>query len=506
MNSHSVYIDKKALMQVLGSMINKPLLLERTDKYAFHEEDFGENFYKIIYGTVTHLREQGLKQVSLIDIENYLVERPVLYQKYKDNKGPEYIQRITEVAELANFDHYYKRLKKMTLLRMYQKSGVDISWLCDPNLLNVQKKQEQENWLDNTSIIEISADIDKHLEGIKSEYLNSLSKTSIHASDQLQELLDSLDGNPEFGIPLQGAHLNSIVRGARLGKFYLLSAATGAGKTRLGAANACAFSIPTIYDSSKGAWVNTGVSEPTLFMATEQDYDEIQTIIVAYVADVDEEHILEGTCSTEEKERIREAVKIIREAPLWIEKLNNFSMEDIENAIRRHAIDNGVRYVVHDYMFTSMKIMSEVTSRSGIKLREDQVLLMMSIRFKEIALELDLYMQSATQLSADWEGKDTVNQNQLRGAKAIADKVDFGAILMPVTDNDLKFLDGILKSHPEWEPNRVYHVYKNRRGKHSSVKIWCDVDLGTGRMKTLFVTTNGYEMLQVNASRIEVFE
>lgn len=504
MSAHNVYIDKKTLMQILGSLINNPLLLERTDRYSFHEEDFGENFYNIVYGTIANLRVQGLKHISLIDIENYLVERPVLYQKYKDNKGSEYIQRVIDIAEPKNFDYYYKRLKKMTLLRMYQKSGVDISWLYDPNLLNVKKKQEQENWLDDTSILEISNEIDKHLNSIKSEYLNSLSSTSIHAADQLAELLASLNGNPEFGIPLQGEHLNSIVRGARLGKFYLLSAATGMGKTRLGVANACAFSIPTIYDSHQGKWINTGVSEPTLFMATEQDYDEIQTLLVAYVADVDEEHILEATCTFEETERINESVKILREAPLWIEKLNNFDMQDIENAIRRHVIDNGVRYVVHDYLFASMKIMSDITHRSGIRLREDQVLSMMSIRLKEIALELDLYLQSSTQLSSDWENKDTVNQNQLRGAKAIADKVDFGAILMPVTDSDSKFLNEILKSHPEWVPNRVYHVYKNRRGKHSSVKIWCDTDLGTGRMRTLFVTNNSYEMLKVNPARIEV--
>ena len=62
----------------------------------------------------------------------------------------------------------------------------------------------------------------------------------------------------------------------------------------------------------------------------------------------------------------------------------DFSMQDIENTIKGRGIrDYGVRYVFFDYIHTSMKILTEVTSKTGIKgLREDNVLFMISIRLK----------------------------------------------------------------------------------------------------------------------------
>lgn len=47
------------------------------------------------------------------------------------------------MCQLAAFDYYYNRMKKMTLLRMYNKNvGMDLSWLYDPdNILDIKKKK-----------------------------------------------------------------------------------------------------------------------------------------------------------------------------------------------------------------------------------------------------------------------------------------------------------------------------------------------------------------------------
>ena len=39
---------------------------------------------------------------------------------------------------------------------MYQKCGMNLSWLYDIDTLDVKKKQAQEDWLDNSSLEEIS--------------------------------------------------------------------------------------------------------------------------------------------------------------------------------------------------------------------------------------------------------------------------------------------------------------------------------------------------------------
>lgn len=106
----------------------------------------------------------------------------------------------------------------------------------------------------------------------------------------------------------------------------------------------------------------------------------------------------------------------------------------------------------------------------------------------------------------DWEGKRDGNQNLLRGAKAIADKVDFGAIVLPVTEDDLKCLEPLLSSGAIQTPNLVYHIYKNRRSQHADVKLWCSANLGICRVTPIFMTTNNFKVVPIENYKIEVEE
>ena len=73
-----------------------------------------------------------------------------------------------------------------------------------------------------------------------------------------------------------------------------------------------------------------------------------------------------------------------------------------------------------------MKILEEITKRSGgIKLREDNVLFMLSTRLKDLCNKYGIFIMSATQLSAEWKDAKIPDQNLLRGAKAIADWTKF---------------------------------------------------------------------------------
>lgn len=152
-----------------------------------------------------------------------------------------------------------------------------------------------------------------------------------------------------------------------------------------------------------------------------------------------------------------------------------------------------------------MKILEEITRKTGgIKLREDNVLYMLSIRLKDLCNELDVFIISGTQVNGEWEDKKNGNQNLIRGSKAIADKIDFGAIVLPTTENDLKCLETLLASGSVVEPNLVYHIYKNRRGRHTSVKLWCTANLGICRVTPLFLTDNSYKLIPIEDFKIEV--
>lgn len=306
-------------------------------------------------------------------------------------------------------------------------------------LLLTLKKQAQEDWLDNSDITSIANEIDKKIDGIKSEYLNNVADHGFHAGENIFELMNKLKETPEVGIPLYGNLINTLTRGARMKKLYLRSAPTGVGKSRMAVADACNFACNEIYDLYQKQWIPNGTSEPTLIISTEQELDEIQTMMLAFLSGVDEENILNGDYSNDEEDRVRKAAAIIVKSPIWIEILPDFSLNDIENTVRKHAIDNKVNFVIFDYIHTSLKILEEITKRSGgVRLREDNVLYMLAIRLKDLANELEVFILTGTQLNADWVDVKEGNQNLLRGAKAIADKIDFGTIVLPVTETDLK--------------------------------------------------------------------
>jgi replicative DNA helicase len=396
----------------------------------------------------------------------------------------------------------------MSLLRAYDRYGIDVSFIYDPdNILDTEKKQLQEDNLDNSSLEHIAQLIDDRIEQIKYEYVNDVEGIAVQAGDGIFELLDDLEQHPIAGSPLYGPLINTVTRGARLKKFYLRSAATGVGKTRSMIADSCYIACNKIYDDTFGTWIKNGIQEPVLYITTEQDKNEIQTMMLAFLSNVNEEHIIYNEYEGNEKERVIEAAKILKDSPLYIRELPDFSLQDVENEIKKGIRDHDVKYIFHDYIHTSMKILEEITRRSGgVKLREDNILFMLSNKLKDICNQYGVFIMSATQLNGDYVDSKTPDQNLLRGAKSIADKVDYGSILLNVQDDDLVSLEKILNTKLFDTPTIKMSVYKNRRGRYKGVILWCKADLGTCRITPMFCTTYAYELVPIDDIKITLEE
>lgn len=741
------YIDKTTNTQILGCLLHQPSLLNNKD-YKLNVDDFGDTFHKAIYAAIVNLYAQGAQNISIIDIDNYLSARPHLHKVFLQYKGIEFLQMAYQIANLENFDYYYNRLRKMSVLRAMTQLGIDVTNIYDPNCLDLETKTKQEEWLNSHSIEDIVKIIDKKLDNIKNEYVNDTASYSVQAGEGLDELINSLQRHPEIGVPLFGGGIiNTITRGARLKKFYLRSAPSGLGKcvvgdtlintdkgllrideipqfynvdeqnhceakiiahnietgekkilntshwynmgeqdtikittsfgyeiegtpehpivvindegkmefkqlqyitkddkvaislnnnlfgqekldaefayyigrkmdykfeipiiirqcnketlktflkgvfnnnnffvtkfknvaqqiqilllnfgivskliqendnyvlniiykfedknifidtidniqkgrqivydftvpiehnfvsngiishnTRLSIADAAYIACPKIYNIFSQEWEDTKFSEPTLFITTELELSEIQTMLLAFISGVNESDILNGEYTTQQDlDRVLEASKIIKNSPLWLEHIPDFSLEDIENIIIKHVRKNNVKYVFFDYIHTSLKILEEITTKAnGVRLREDIVLLMMATRLKDICNEYGIFLMSATQLNSEWETKEVANQNLLRGSKAIADKIDLGMIMLPVMEDDIAKLRNILDNNGLVEPNLKISVYKNRRGEYKDIIIWCTVNLGICRITPLFVTDNYYRIINIKETKVIV--
>jgi len=499
----SKYIDSTSIIQVIGSVYNTPQLLDYGDKYVITENDFPDKFHKIAFGAIYKLHELGAEKINLENILDFLSSRPQSEAIFKQQKGEEWLLKASDAALSSGFDYYYGRLKKMSLLRAYDNYGVDVSFIYDPdNILDIKKKQIQEDFLDNATLEDIAKKVDERIDAVRMEYVDDEYGEAHQAGEGIEELIERLKEHPEVGVPMYGPLVNTVTRGARLKKFYLRSAPTGVGKSRTMVADACNIGCNRIYDENFG-WIKNGVAEPTLYITTEQEKEEIQTMMLAFLACVNEDHILNGKYEGDEEKRVREAARILSESPIYIEVLPDFSLQDVEDRIKRNIRDHDVKYVCHDYIHTSLKILEEITRRSGgVKLREDNVLFMLSIRLKDICNKYGIFILSSTQLNGDYVEAETPDQNLLRGAKAIADKIDLGMIMLPVKEKDIEALGRILTTNTFERPNIKISVYKNRRGRYKGIYLWCNADLGCCRVKPMFATTYDYEIVSINDLKI----
>lgn len=487
--------DKNSIMQVIGCLMKNTLLFAQQDKYHFDLRDFDDLFTRTIFAGISNFYQEGATSVSIVDLDTYFQQYPDLKQEFDKKNGLEYLKDCETLCNPDNFDYYYNRLKKFSCLRALEKDGFDISEFYCENPLdkNYQKVQEK---FDNSSIKEIFDSVKKKLSNLEKSYVASSLNESSYASKGLKELISSFKIKPEIGPPLNGDIYNSVVQGARRNKYYLRSAGSGVGKTRLAVGDACALSIPFYYDWNTNQWIDRGHAEKVLFITTEVDRDEVQTMIAACVSGINERKILHADCTFKEIEVLDKAIEIIEtfEDNFILDKIPDPSISQIEACVRNHVLVDGVNSVFYDYIFSSPSLLNEF---ADYRLREDVVLFMLSTALKDLAVELNIFMSSSTQLSGDFKNQRGIrDQSYLRGSKAIADKADVGSIIVRICDEEKAIISPICEQLGLPIPTHVIDVYKNRRSEYNQIKIWSRIDLGTCREEDILITTGYYEPIK----------
>lgn len=441
-------INKRAIVQVLGCLLNKPDLL---DTYYIEEIDVDEDFYVYILNTIKVLHKQNVPVIDAFAIDSYLSSYDAQYKIFSMNNGVDYIENAKKIAVLENFEYNYKTLKKFTLLRYYDYKGTDIKFIYDPTKLNPEDQERETRKLDEYTVDEIIELVELEMVTKPKLHFNTVqSEQGQLAGSGLKELKEKWKQEPEFGISLQSPTMNTIARGARLKKFYLKSGGTASGKTRMAVGDVCTYSVPWFYDTFECEWKFTGFSEPALFISTELEADEIQSMIIAFVSGVNESKILDGKYSGDEEERVDKAIQFIESAPLYIEHIDDFDINDIENLIKRYKKEKGVLYVSFDYIHTSVKLIMQIASMSkGMKLQEHQILYMFAIKLKELCNKLGVHIDSSTQLNGEYKNARDKDETLLRGTEVPVTPYPFisGVFLIMLTGKSYHVKMKIIPCH-----------------------------------------------------------
>ena len=187
----SKYVDPTAVMQVIGCVFQTPQLLDFTDKYVIVDEDFADNFHRVVFGSIYTLHELGAEKITIKTISDFLSTRPKNEAIFKQNKGEEWLLKISENCSLNTFDYYYGRLKKFSLLRAYDNCGIDITDIYDAdNILDTKKKQKQEDFLDNSSLEEIADKVDQKIDNIRMQFVDDTFGEAQQAGEGIFDLIN----------------------------------------------------------------------------------------------------------------------------------------------------------------------------------------------------------------------------------------------------------------------------------------------------------------------------
>ena len=499
----------RSIYNLFGAICRQPELL-RDPNVILGDRYFVQSFHKIVFAAMHNIvyssTRDGLEKITPIDIDNYLAQYPTYYKVWDENNGVQYVNDAMNQTNTQLVTKDYEMIKKFSLLRNYVDNGIDVSDIYEYQSNDLGKLTESNKVLENTSINEIIEHFTQKAIGIRNEWNVDDGKVKdFKAGDDLDGLLDRLMENPDMGFPFQNLMYNTLFRGMRKSKFMLRSGATGTGKTRQAIRDMVSVACDKIWVTGLG-WQSLGPSFPALFISTEIDQEELQTIMLAYLTGIPDTDIKNGTYDAATRKRLEEGIEILKRAPLFLSYIEDFSISDIEMKIEEYIIKENVQYVAFDYIQMTPKLSKTMNDNFGTTLREDQILVHFASAMKTIAGRYDVFLESSTQLNRGSKEVENRDASSLRGGLATADKVDYGILTFKTTKAEKDALKHIIQKGfggaEKMTPDFSHWVYKNRAGLDHLV-IWSKMNLGTMREEVLFVTDYDYNLIEIDGTEIE---
>lgn len=497
----------RAIFSVFGSIMNNPDLL-RDPEVLLTERDFTNDFHKIAFVALHNIiyNDSKVSNVTSVDIDNYIASYPTHYKIWNDNKGMNFVEDAMKNNNESLFKSDYEKIKKFSLLRNYVENGIDVSDIFDYKSNDLKAISEGNKRIEQMSISEIIEHYTQKAINIRDEWhIADGTVKDFKAGDGIFDLLERLQRNPDLGYPFPNLMYNTFFRGMRKGKFLLRSGSTGTGKTRQAINDMLEVTCSHKWETGKG-WVSLGPQFPALFISTELEQEELQTIMLAFITGIPDSEIKDGNYDAATAKRLQEGLQIISEAPFFLSYIEDFSISDIEMKIEQYIINEGVQYVAFDYIQMTPKLSKSMSTNFGVTLREDQILVHFSAALKTIASQYQIFLESSTQLNRGSKEVENRDATSLRGGMATADKIDYGVLTFKVNQKDLNNLKPILeRGFQQKTPNYSHWIYKNRAGM-DYVVIWSKIDLGTMREEILFATDYDYNPVEVSGLEIKFEE
>ena len=508
------YYNAQASVQVLGTLMNNPKLLNR-NKYKLDLEDFIGKKHCCLFTCIVNLFSQGLEVIKVSDIESYLSKNDLAGHNlfFEKENDIEWINDVFNEGDVNNFDYYYSLVRKLSLLRSYLSQGVNVTELLNMDELDNNLLKMQQEKFDLMTLDDIKRYFDKKNSNVKKRFCSKEDNKSRKSGENALELRERLKELPPYGFNLESGFLNTITRGALPKKFFLETRDSGCGKSRNAIKRLIGICSPYLWDFKENKYIenlnykgNSG-----LYIGTEMDLEEeIEPIIWAFISGIEQDKIMENDLTEEEEERLNLAMEYSAEMQLFMEDEDNYDLAYLWSTIEQYKEDNNICAVAIDYLELTSALSGEYAQTTrGMNVREDQVLLNLSKEVKSMCNTFDITIFGYTQTTDEARTMGYRDQRAVKGARSLPNKVDVGITVFEPTKKELELLETMIRKvqrgiNTKLIPNACYTIYKNRGTKYKDLKIWGYNDLGTGRFIDMFVTDKYYNPVKLEKTFINL--
>lgn len=260
----------------------------------------------------------------------------------------------------------------------------------------------------------------------------------------------------------QGEFINKITGGACLGKLFIRSAGTGAGKTRTMVGDFCEITF--------------NQKKKTLYVIAEQDIDDLIDMIFCWKhAEEDDKELLNELAET-----------------LAVVKETDPTCGMFVNEISKIVVDKEIKFVFFDYIFTNPSLRKEMGANTpqNVQLKD------FAKTLKDFAVKYDVFVETSTQITqGETKVGEFMDSNRLRDSKGIADVCDIGCVMTRISTTDF---EKIIKSPPSLpvKPNIITDFYKVRN-KRDKLRVWSYFDHSCLEIIDLMITDQDNNVIEV---------
>lgn len=476
-------------------------------KYPLDKDDFeGVLFHRTLYATIYNLAIKGVKQVDDIAVEEFLHNYPAQEQIYLDSNGRDFIFSMKNLSEdkVENIQYYWEIIRKHSLLRAYEKSGTDIKEIWDNEKSNIKNEEELNKW----SIEEICNKFESKQVSIRRKFLCNKVKEEYTAGTDFLEYKERFKKSPLIGNSFQSGYLNAIYRG--IFGFVIRVAKSGGGKSILSLGDLCKTTITEYWDYDSNSFVkNKSRVGSGLFINTELEIrEELDPIIIAWISGVNRSHIIDGEYEEGEEERVDYACQVLIESELYIVDDPDFTARSLTETIKDYTLNKNIKTACFDYLSCPSSVAKELSSESKIPQREDQILLTLTDRLKQVQRECGISLISSVQSNGQEDNMEYPTEACLAGGKSQVRKTNGTMGMFPPTKKELDQTSILLNKRGFGKniyPNNICHIIKGRNSKFPKyIKVFQYMDLGTGRTIDLYCTDKKNNPIKVDPRIIEV--